>query len=122
MLHYINNDREMRTGDLLLIDAGCEYEFYASDVTRTFPVGARFTPLQRALYEIVLDAQLKAIEVDKARACASTTCTTPRCACWSRGCVDLGLLKGSAEEIIASGCLSPLLHASHQPLARHGRA
>jgi Xaa-Pro aminopeptidase len=61
-LHYINNDREMRAGELLLIDAGCEYDFYASDVTRTFPIGARFTPLQRDLYEIVLAAQLKSIE------------------------------------------------------------
>jgi Xaa-Pro aminopeptidase len=61
-LHYINNDREMRTGELLLIDAGCEYRFYASDVTRTFPIGARFTPLQRDLYEIVLAAQAKGIE------------------------------------------------------------
>jgi Xaa-Pro aminopeptidase len=61
-LHYINNDREMRTGELLLIDAGCEYGFYASDVTRTFPIGARFTPLQRDLYEIVLTAQAKGIE------------------------------------------------------------
>jgi Xaa-Pro aminopeptidase len=60
-LHYINNDREMRAGDLLLIDAGCEYDFYASDVTRTFPIGSRFTPLQRDLYEIVLAAQLKSI-------------------------------------------------------------
>ncbi len=61
-LHYINNDRAMRTGELLLIDAGCEYNFYASDITRTFPIGASFTPLQRDLYEIVLAAQLKAIE------------------------------------------------------------
>ena len=54
VLHYITNDREMQTGDLLLIDAGCEYQFYASDVTRTFPVGAKFSPLQKSLYEIVL--------------------------------------------------------------------
>ena len=60
-LHYINNDHEMRAGELLLIDAGCEYDFYASDVTRTFPIGTRFTPLQRDLYEIVLAAQLKSI-------------------------------------------------------------
>ena len=60
-LHYINNDHEMRAGELLLIDAGCEYDFYASDVTRTFPIGSRFTPLQRDLYEIVLAAQLKSI-------------------------------------------------------------
>ncbi|HVC43173.1 MAG TPA: aminopeptidase P N-terminal domain-containing protein [Candidatus Binataceae bacterium] len=61
-LHYINNDRRMQAGELLLIDAGCEYDFYASDVTRTFPVGAAFSPLQRDLYQIVLDAQLRAIE------------------------------------------------------------
>src|SRR6266446_10114463 len=60
-LHYINNDREMVNGELLLIDAGCEYDFYASDVTRTFPVGTRFGSLQRDLYQIVLAAQLKAI-------------------------------------------------------------
>jgi Xaa-Pro aminopeptidase len=62
ILHYINNDRRMETGELLLIDAGCEYQFYASDVTRTFPIGARFSALQRDLYEIVLEAQLAAIE------------------------------------------------------------
>ncbi len=51
-LHYIQNDRQMQSGDLLLIDAGCEVDFYASDVTRTFPVGARFNPAQRALYSV----------------------------------------------------------------------
>jgi Xaa-Pro aminopeptidase len=60
-LHYINNDREMRAGELLLIDAGCEFDFYASDITRTFPIGTRFTPVQRDLYEIVLAAQLGSI-------------------------------------------------------------
>ena len=64
-LHYINNDREMRTGELLLIDAGAEYDFYAADITRTSPIGARFTGLQRSLYEVVLDAQLKAIDAIK---------------------------------------------------------
>src|SRR5271168_125881 len=60
-LHYINNDRCMNAGELLLIDAGCEYDFYASDVTRTFPIGTRFSPLQRDLYELVLEAQLRGI-------------------------------------------------------------
>src|SRR5208283_4868323 len=64
-LHYINNDRCMNAGELLLIDAGCEYDFYASDVTRTFPIGTRFGPLQRDLYELVLEAQLKGIETIK---------------------------------------------------------
>src|SRR5258708_2767627 len=64
-LHYINNDCEMRTGELLLIDAGAEYDYYAADITRTSPIGAKFTPLQRDLYQIVLDAQLSAINVIK---------------------------------------------------------
>ena len=53
--------RALRDGDLLLIDAGCEYDCYASDITRTFPVNGRFTPEQRAIYDIVLDAQYAAI-------------------------------------------------------------
>jgi Xaa-Pro aminopeptidase len=62
ILHHIENRREMRAGELLLIDAGCEYDFYASDITRTFPVGAKFTELQKQLYSIVLEAQQKGIE------------------------------------------------------------
>jgi Xaa-Pro aminopeptidase len=62
VLHYTNNNREMREGELVLIDAGCEYQFYASDITRTFPVGTRLSPPQRDLYEVVLEAQLKAID------------------------------------------------------------
>src|SRR4029077_4967311 len=62
ILHHRRNDRQMRDGDLLLIDAGAEYGYYASDVTRTFPVGGRFSAPQRAIYQLVLDAQLAAIE------------------------------------------------------------
>ena len=62
VLHYRSNDAELRAGDLLLIDAGAEYECYASDITRTFPVGGRYSPEQRALYDIVLAAQLAAID------------------------------------------------------------
>ena len=61
ILHYRENDAPLRDGDLLLIDAGCEFDCYASDITRTFPVNGRFTPEQRALYEVVLDAQQAAI-------------------------------------------------------------
>jgi Xaa-Pro aminopeptidase len=101
-LHYIHNDREMRAGELLLIDAGCEYDFYASDVTRTFPVGVRFSPLQRDLYQIVLDAQLKAIETirpgvrfDEPHEAALRVLVEGMC--------HLGLLKASPEEAIKSG-------------------
>jgi len=61
-LHYVENNAELKDGDLLLIDAGCECDYYASDITRTMPVNGRFTGEQRAVYEIVLEAQLAAIE------------------------------------------------------------
>ena len=61
-LHYVDNSDELQDGDLLLIDAGCELDYYASDITRTFPVNGRFSAEQRAVYEIVLEAQLAAIE------------------------------------------------------------
>jgi len=66
VLHYIANNQELRDGDLLLIDAGAEYDGYASDITRTFPVNGKFSPEQKQLYEVVLAAQSAAIE--KARA------------------------------------------------------
>ncbi|MBX3272613.1 MAG: aminopeptidase P N-terminal domain-containing protein [Sandaracinaceae bacterium] len=62
ILHHRRNDRRMADGDLLLIDAGCELEYYASDVTRTFPVNGRFSAPQRALYDVVLEAQKRCIE------------------------------------------------------------
>jgi Xaa-Pro aminopeptidase len=101
-LHYINNDREMRRGELLLIDAGCEYDFYASDVTRTFPIGARFTRLQRDLYDIVLAAQLKSIETIK----PGVKFDDPHDAAVRilvEGMCAAGLLKGSPEDALKSG-------------------
>ena len=65
-LHYVENSAMLSDGDLLLIDAGCEYDYYASDITRTFPVNGKFTPEQRVVYEIVLTAQLAAIEKTRA--------------------------------------------------------
>jgi Xaa-Pro aminopeptidase len=61
ILHYSQNDRPLRKGELLLVDAGCEVECYASDITRTWPVNGRYTPEQRAVYEVVLEANLAAI-------------------------------------------------------------
>jgi Xaa-Pro aminopeptidase len=61
VLHYTENNARLRGGDLVLIDAGCEYEGYAADITRTFPVSGRFSPEQRALYDVVLAAQHAAI-------------------------------------------------------------
>ncbi len=62
ILHYNDNDRQVAEGDLVLIDAGCEFEGYASDITRTFPANGVFTADQRALYDVVLDAQLACID------------------------------------------------------------
>lgn len=100
-LHYIHNDRKMLKGELLLIDAGCEYDFYASDVTRTFPVGARFNPAQRALYAVVLEAQRRAIELikpgvrfDDVHEAALRVLV--------EGMIDLGLVKGPLEDAIAT--------------------
>src|SRR6266851_1393672 len=101
-LHYINNDRKMVNGELLLIDAGCEYDFYASDVTRTFPVAARFNPLQRDLYEIVLEAQQKGIDAirpgvkfDEPHDAAVRVLVEGMC--------RLGLVKEPVEDALKSG-------------------
>ncbi|MEZ4744385.1 MAG: M24 family metallopeptidase [Bdellovibrionota bacterium] len=65
ILHYVKNDQTLRDNDLILIDSGAQFEYYASDVTRTFPVGNKFSNEQRALYEIVLKANEEAIEMVK---------------------------------------------------------
>jgi Xaa-Pro aminopeptidase len=62
ILHYIENNRQIKENDLILIDAGCSYDYYNGDITRTFPISGKFTPEQKIIYEIVLEAQQKAIE------------------------------------------------------------
>jgi Xaa-Pro aminopeptidase len=102
VLHYRKNDRQIEEGDLLLIDAGCEYGYYASDVTRTFPVGRTFSREQQAIYELVLEAQLESIA-------ASRTGTTldaihaRSVEVITRGLVRLGLLEGDVEQLIETG-------------------
>jgi Xaa-Pro aminopeptidase len=102
VLHYRENGRQMKEGELLLIDAGCEYQYYASDVTRTLPVGGRYRPRQRAVYEIVLEANRAAIE--KAR--AGNHWNDPHDAAVrviTGGLRRLGLLKGSVPKLIRDG-------------------
>ena len=65
ILHYENNSDTLKNGDLVLIDAGCEYQYYAGDITRTFPINGKFSPAQREIYDIVLQAQNRAIELLK---------------------------------------------------------
>lgn len=100
ILHYQHNDALLRDGDLVLIDAGCEIDCYASDITRTFPVSGRFSPEQKAVYELVLEAQqaaFAAIGPDKHwnQAHEATVQVI------TRGLVRLGLLKGEVDELIA---------------------
>lgn len=99
VLHYIENSRRMRSGELLLIDAGAEYAGYASDITRTFPVNGRFTDAQRDLYETVLEAQEAAIKVATP---GNSKSDVHEAAVHSlvRGLVRLGLLKGRVATLI----------------------
>lgn len=102
VLHYVANDAVLEEGSLLLIDAGCELDGYAADITRTFPVNGRFGPAQKDCYQIVLAAQAAAMERVR-----------PGC-CWNepheaalrvlaQGMLDLGLLKGSLDAVLESG-------------------
>jgi Xaa-Pro aminopeptidase len=99
VLHYVFNDAALRAGDLLLIDAGCELDGYASDITRTFPIGGRFSPAQREVYEVVLAAQKAAM--DKVR--PGSAWNEPHDAAvrvLAQGMIDLGLLKPGLQEVL----------------------
>lgn len=99
ILHYVENNQPLKMGDLLLIDAGCEWEFYASDVTRTFPVSGTFSKAQRALYGVVLGAQKDAIKAVKP-GMAFDEIHGVALHKLVEGMIDLGLLSGSVEEAI----------------------
>ena len=106
VLHYVKNQRQMQAGDLLLIDAGCEYGYYAADITRTFPVSGRFSDAQRAVYDVVLAAQTACI----AAAAPGATLEglhqlATRVIC--EGLIQLGVLSGSIEEVEAAGGYKP---------------
>jgi Xaa-Pro aminopeptidase len=99
VLHYVENKDALNDGDLVLIDAGCELDYYASDITRTFPVNGRFSPAQRALYELVLHAQEAAIaEVRPGNHWEDPHQAAVRVI--TRGLVELGLLRGRVPTLI----------------------
>jgi Xaa-Pro aminopeptidase len=101
VMHYLRNDGPVRDGDLVLIDAGAEFDFYAADITRTFPANGRFTLAQKAIYELVLAAQAAAI--DTAR--TGQDFNAPHRAAVdviARGLIELGLLQGSLEQVMRS--------------------
>ena len=102
ILHYIENQSALKSGDLVLIDAGCEYQNYAADITRTFPVNGKFSTAQAAIYDVVLAAQTAAINCispgvtyDQANKATIEVIT--------QGLVELGILSGDVEQLITEG-------------------
>ena len=102
VLHYVDNNADLRDGDLLLIDAGCELDGYASDITRTFPVNGTFSPAQRACYDVVLESQAAAIRAVKPGA-PFTAYHQAAVKVLAQGMIDLKLLKGPVDRVIESG-------------------
>ncbi len=99
ILHYHENDAQIKDGDLVLIDAGCELDHYASDITRTFPANGKFSKEQQALYEIVLESQYAAIKTIKPGSHWNTAHDTT-VQVITQGLRDLGLLDGEVKELI----------------------
>ena len=99
ILHYTSNDAVIDDGGLILIDAGCELDYYAADITRTFPVNGKFSPEQKALYELVLKAQLAAIEQVKPGNSWNAS-HEAAVQVLVEGLVELGLLKGDIDTLI----------------------
>ena len=106
ILHYVENNAPLVGGELLLIDAGCEVDGYTADVTRTFPVGGRFSEPQRRLYEAVLETQLAAIEAVKPGATIDAIHEQVVVAL-TRGLVSLGLLEGDVPKLVEDGAFKP---------------
>ena len=106
ILHYVENDQPLQDGDLLLIDAGCEFAMYAGDISRTFPINGKFSPAQREVYEIVLAAQKRAIELLVAgNSIKEVNDVVVRIKV--EGLVRLGILKGDVDELIATEAYKP---------------
>ncbi|EMO0472263.1 Xaa-Pro aminopeptidase [Pluralibacter gergoviae] len=111
ILHYTENESELRDGELVLIDAGCEYQSYAGDITRTFPVNGKFTPAQRAIYDIVLESLETALRLYRpGTSIAEVTNAVVRI--MVTGLANLGILKGEVDQLI--------LDNAHRPYFMHG--
>lgn len=99
ILHYIENNKTIKESDLVLVDAGCEYNYYASDITRTFPISGKFSSEQKAIYEVVLEAHKKSTEaIVVGNSCMNPQKTSEEVI--SQGLKDLGFLKEPLEEIL----------------------
>lgn len=111
ILHYTENDQPLKDGDLVLIDAGCEFAMYAGDITRTFPVNGKFTQAQREIYQIVLNAQKRAIELLVAgNSIQRANDEVVRIKV--KGLLDLGIMRGDIDELIANN--------AHREFYMHG--
>ena len=102
VLHYVENSKALKDGDLVLVDAGCEFELYASDITRTYPINGKFSAAQLAIYEVVLEAQQKSIEA----VTVNNNVMDPQIISEkviTQGLIDLGILNGSMEELHETG-------------------
>ncbi|UXY11752.1 Xaa-Pro aminopeptidase [Kosakonia sp. ML.JS2a] len=111
ILHYTENESQMRDGDLVLIDAGCEYMGYAGDITRTFPVNGKFSPAQREIYDIVLASLTRSLELFRPDTSIQDV-TGEVVRIMINGLVKLGILKGEVEELVANN--------AHRPFFMHG--
>jgi Xaa-Pro aminopeptidase len=112
ILHYIANDQKVKDGDLVLIDAGAEYNYYAADITRTFPANGRFSDEQRAIYELVLKSQLAALKAVRPGA-AWPSMQTAIVKVLTQGLLDLGILKGRLNDLIEKEAYFPFyMHKS----------
>ncbi|EKM0361631.1 Xaa-Pro aminopeptidase [Cronobacter turicensis] len=111
ILHYTENESQLRDGDLVLIDAGCEYKGYAGDITRTFPVNGKFTPAQRAVYHIVLESLETALRLFRPGTSIQDV-TGDVVRVMVKGLVGLGILKGDVEQLVAEN--------AHRPYFMHG--
>ena len=98
-LHYIENAKVLNDGELILIDAGCEFEYYASDITRTIPVSGKFTKAQKELYQMVLDVQIKIITMIK-EGVMRTELHQKSEELLCKGMIRLGILKGKSKKLI----------------------
>jgi Xaa-Pro aminopeptidase len=125
VLHYRADTAPVRDGELVLIDAGCELDGYASDITRTFPANGRFTGPQRALYDLVLASQEAAMAATKPGARFTDPHEATVQACWPRACWTWACstkTRWHAGRRDRQRAYFAVLHAPHRPLAGHGRA
>ena len=111
ILHYTENESELRDGDLVLIDAGCEYRGYAGDITRTFPVNGKFSPAQREIYDIVLASLETALELYRPGTSIQQV-NQQVVRIMITGLVRLGILKGDVDELMENN--------AHRPYFMHG--